>query len=528
MLEFTSESVFLVSTGLLHFFCLHRALQSTSPADVRSRIGRYAGSVHSYIRTPKKRGVETLDPIDRHVINKMKLRQQEAMSSLLGTVRWALSAVLLLTFWNVLIHAKHWHSAQQDFLVCIGTLFVTLLPVSCGGMGSPKAVYICHGLIMFFTSLWVQLSDATPSMVIWSVMSMTLVRLAMSSAFVNVEAVVFWNFICSLADLWKFTATDRLSATSGMDLHIFSLIQATVCFSAVLSSAWLRADASEQFRREGVWRSHDLEHSASRVLLEHFCEVSVSLDSTLKITTDAKCFAAILKFDKSLSTNETDIQRFMNSDHDRALFRDAFSNICTEKTSRVDSVNVFMRDGNGSKVRFEMVGVAFANLDGATSYVVGIREQSGFESDPIGKLGQMRIRCAKKPLFNGTPSTQESMYVGNYLPDLQSRLPMAPPTLATRCLAVPRGVETPLEVRQVTLLQTISSWNVSTSRTTCCALHACLPAVKLTLESLARFPCQPGFYDADVEQCRKCSLLDSFDDENRCTSCGSCNERICL
>eukprot|EP00928_Gymnodinium_smaydae_P078823 TRINITY_DN6288_c2_g1_i1.p1 TRINITY_DN6288_c2_g1~~TRINITY_DN6288_c2_g1_i1.p1 ORF type:complete len:268 (+),score=23.43 TRINITY_DN6288_c2_g1_i1:74-805(+) len=243
----------------------------------------------------------------------------------------------------------------------------------------------------------------------------------------------------------------------------------------------------------------------------------------------------MLTFDAAQSQKGVDIQKFMSSDDDRARFREAFSSSGQETTSGVDSVTVFMGDGNGSKIRCEVVGVAFESLGNTKSYVMGIRESSDFKSGPIGELGKMRLQPIKQVMFEGTPSRHESKSlrehpdeIDAYLGDQHSRPQISTPTLGTRCLAVPHLLETPLEARQCTLLQMMLSWNTSTSRTACCAFHACLPAVKRTLESLKRAPCQPNFYAADVDQCRECALLDSLDDEDRCTSCGCSNGRMCL
>eukprot|EP00928_Gymnodinium_smaydae_P006034 TRINITY_DN12099_c0_g1_i1.p1 TRINITY_DN12099_c0_g1~~TRINITY_DN12099_c0_g1_i1.p1 ORF type:complete len:539 (-),score=69.19 TRINITY_DN12099_c0_g1_i1:424-2040(-) len=526
---YTSEFVFLACTAPLLLFCFYRALCAVSRFEVLSAIGSVARDVILYMS--KRQGFAEIGPLDLYVVRRMNLKQQEAMISSIAIGCWVLPSVLSVTFFNVLTQMTYWHSFEQDCLICIVT-WLAIFVQHCLDVRSPRAVYFLHGLTMLFSAFWVQLSDATPGMVLWSVVSVTLVRLAMSLTYVNVGTIIFWNFSCSLADCFKYAAADIGPPAVNVDLYVFLLLEATLCVLAGSISARLRADAFKQCRLEGVHSSQDLEHSASRVLLEHYCEVIVPLDSNYHITSDAKSLAAMLSLDASGSMMSMDIQQLMTSDSDRADFRDAFSSNGAEPASKVSSVNVCMRDGNGSDLQFEFVGVVFSDLDDTNRYLMGVREFSDADSVPVGALGQMHVKSAKKRLYKGTPPTHVSESFAGDLQEIdedegddRSDSSIGIPILATRCLAVPDRLVTPLHTKIRSLIRVIASWNIRTHRAACCSFHACLPEIKLVLEKLARAPCQPDFHDVWSDQCRKCAMLNSLDDDNKCASCGFVNER---
>eukprot|EP00928_Gymnodinium_smaydae_P056965 TRINITY_DN4023_c0_g2_i1.p1 TRINITY_DN4023_c0_g2~~TRINITY_DN4023_c0_g2_i1.p1 ORF type:complete len:551 (-),score=56.56 TRINITY_DN4023_c0_g2_i1:172-1824(-) len=527
------EIVFLISAGAILSAAFVLSVASSSLTEALSKLGTIARRVYVCIHAERQGGHKT-DSIQRHAMEKLEQLQQKRMQYAWTGALWMLNLILVLAVQAILTRSTSWRSRKQDVLVCVCVPIVMVVSCSYGGWSS-RAVHGCHGGIMLFTVLWVQLSEDSLVMMATSAFFITAVRLAMLSTCLGSTPVTFWYLICALADCAKVASADSdmssVFVPDGIDVRkTVYLFEAFACFFAITFAAWMRSRVLRDFREEISCRVHDIENSACHSLLEHSCDVILRLDGDRKISDDSAAFRAMLMLDQSIAGK--DLQQFMPYDDDKERFQNRFLLAYRNTKSKVSCMNVHMRDSTGTILCVEVMGVAFTDLDDMPSYMLGLREYSDAFPGALRDVPRLRDEsCSRirvrEPTRLGTPAVSAPNTIGNVSPsdlsrmdDESSNCSSSDAGLAVQRLAVPGRKATSETGRFVSLLSTMASWNVDVSKRPCCSYHACLFHVRRAVDAIAHSPCQVGFHDEASAQCAACGLLGSLSDEGACRSCG--------
>mmetsp|Transcript_81535 Transcript_81535/g.234309 ORF Transcript_81535/g.234309 Transcript_81535/m.234309 type:complete len:104 (+) Transcript_81535:52-363(+) len=75
--------------------------------------------------------------------------------------------------------------------------------------------------------------------------------------------------------------------------------------------------------------------------------------------------------------------------------------------------------------------------------------------------------------------------------------------------------------KDLTMIETISQWNIYVSKTTCCPFHSATMEASKSLKRLTLKGCSAGFHLSGHRQCRQCGLVAEADGGNCCLeACG--------
>jgi len=234
----------------------------------------------------------------------------------------------------------------------------------------------------------------------------------------------------------------------------------------------------------------------------------------------------MLLHDSSKSIKDECFTRFMSSDDERDTFT---KSVLSELENFAGMLPVQMQDSIGNKFGVEIFHVPLNPFDEHIGYLVGIREQS---QDTLGDLVSGREDTVDR-IVAGVSERIDAIRTGNSVPSDSGKsmtssqgtphesvwndLPGSPCEGGAPCptrqqlLMFPEFAETKRNGRDVSLVSTMMSWNITVVRPFCCPLHASLDEVRHSCKRLRARACFSRFGKANW-QCRLCGILGDADD----------------
>eukprot|EP00928_Gymnodinium_smaydae_P085182 TRINITY_DN6852_c0_g1_i1.p1 TRINITY_DN6852_c0_g1~~TRINITY_DN6852_c0_g1_i1.p1 ORF type:complete len:547 (-),score=60.81 TRINITY_DN6852_c0_g1_i1:236-1816(-) len=504
----------LTINGILILASMWLLTRSALLADVCSLARRFT-QVVGFVRRNKD---DKPDPFKQHVTEKLQLLQQERMqvacwmSLVIGTAALLISCLLIAG------DVEPWISVRLNFFYCVSVVVFALI-AKCCQFDSLWHVQATYGLMMMLTSLLLQLMDPLAKERRHdALLAVACFRILLCSTCINLQAVVFWNLICAVADSWKFVgmAHDHVSRSED---HIFVADAFMLLIITLLAGALLRESVRAAFHKDVCIKAYRIEHAASHFLLEHFCDAVLPVDADLQINGCADRFAATLMLDPNGCQEGTEVKKFIPLEEDWQRFRKQFCSPCAraDPVPHVSCLNLHLRDGSGNHVRFEVIGVAFQNFNNDVNYKFGLREATVEQSFPIRDLRSHEPRSARRCSSRGTPPA----IAAENLDDRVSTTTLSSrPSYHVTRLADPSFEETSLKGRVVSLYHLMATWNLDTSQRNCCTFHSYLPHVRTVVDDMSFGPCKDNLHSNPRIQCKECGVLDSFDATCTCLCCG--------
>eukprot|EP00928_Gymnodinium_smaydae_P060816 TRINITY_DN4462_c0_g5_i1.p1 TRINITY_DN4462_c0_g5~~TRINITY_DN4462_c0_g5_i1.p1 ORF type:complete len:536 (+),score=47.38 TRINITY_DN4462_c0_g5_i1:40-1608(+) len=480
----------------------------------KAGVGSLARSFAQAVGFGSRADGEEVDPFSRHVAEKLDFLQKERMKVACTLSLVMLTAVLLISSLAIAGDYHSWRSVQLNYFYCV--IVIVFAPIaSCCEFTSKWHVHATYGLMMLSTAVILQLVD--PPLARRFHVALTLLvccRFALCSTCIDFKAVVFWDFICTLSDLWKFLAV----MGPEQDGYVFMAISCPVFIVTLLISAFMRERTRAHIHHDVSIKAYRLEHSASNLLLEHVCDAVLPVDADLQINGCADRFAAMLMLDSRRCQEGTDVHEFMPLEEDWERFRKQFCAPSTraEAVPQVSCLNVHLRDGSGNNVRVDVIGVAFKNFNNDVNYKFGVRESSDGQSFPIRDLRGHEARYARTSPNRGPPPQTDA----EVLDDQASASTFSRASYHLTGLAKPSFVETSVRGQVLSIVRLMATWNLDTTWRSCCAYHSYLPQIKKVLDDLSCAPCRESIHNDESRQCKECGVLDSFDTNNKCSICG--------
>eukprot|EP00928_Gymnodinium_smaydae_P095592 TRINITY_DN8249_c0_g3_i3.p1 TRINITY_DN8249_c0_g3~~TRINITY_DN8249_c0_g3_i3.p1 ORF type:complete len:483 (+),score=34.04 TRINITY_DN8249_c0_g3_i3:94-1542(+) len=419
---------------------------------------------------------EDSSAVDKYLMDKMFQLQQTRLSYTFALGYRVLTMFMGQSCYMILARVEPWRTWQQDVLLACGALACVILNRCCR-FASRKGVYASHALVMIFSLLWVQLSDIDSVRAAGGIMQMIAVRLAMTLTYVRPQAVAFWIITCTCADFYKTLGTrNEASAIAGVDVQgPVLVVDLIVCVMAISFSMWLRTTALDELSQGLITSTQKIDNSALHILMENVFDEVLPLDSQFQIRSNADKMTQMYTFDTETYSHGTDFTELITVEEERGRFRYEFSAEAVEVSPVVSNLKLHMRNGNGSNVRFDVTGVAFANVYNEMNYVIGLRDVSKHKSLSSSDVQseKARKRSRSKTSRHGTPRANPSNSLN--AADDSSDTSSVVSGSRTKLLAVPRFKLTTMEGKEASLLDLVTSWNTDISNRKCCAYHATLP-----------------------------------------------------
>eukprot|EP00928_Gymnodinium_smaydae_P009550 TRINITY_DN13580_c0_g1_i1.p1 TRINITY_DN13580_c0_g1~~TRINITY_DN13580_c0_g1_i1.p1 ORF type:complete len:420 (-),score=60.26 TRINITY_DN13580_c0_g1_i1:439-1620(-) len=386
---------------------------------------------------------------------------------------------------------------------------------------------------MASTIAFVQTTKDDQMLILYSCVPSSVIRMSASLSYLDCRLVIPSNVVCCVASCLRYSfaegSSDILVPLVGLDTIVGLEVAALIV--VILLCGGLQRATHVEILNEVTGRANAIETSALSLLLENVCDVVLSMDSTFTILDEAKRFASMLMLDTTRSLKGTCIEHFMPLEEDKVRLRNLLTN---GATAAVRCMNLNFRGGYGRHIGVEIFGVAFVDLDDATNYMLGIREENVheyFDSEAGGTPRRQATSAggsARAPLHpcHGTPPT----LIGNALSDQSgSGGGENDETVSGKCgrsmssggtlLALPNLRETRLDVKKKTMRALLSSWNTKVSMRQCCNFHSSLPDVRMVLDLMSKGPCVNDLHAEVNSQCTSCGLLDCVLN-HVCFACG--------
>eukprot|EP00928_Gymnodinium_smaydae_P064824 TRINITY_DN48080_c0_g1_i1.p1 TRINITY_DN48080_c0_g1~~TRINITY_DN48080_c0_g1_i1.p1 ORF type:complete len:550 (-),score=61.63 TRINITY_DN48080_c0_g1_i1:140-1696(-) len=470
---------------------------------------------------------DELDPFSQSALAQVEEERRSRVKTTFAGISYVLTAVLLACCWNLALKAPRMLSFGQDVVLLVST-FVCVVAREFGLPASGRAIVFAYVFAMIaaatFTLSCLNLKQSLTSNFILTCS----LRMSFVPCYMDVRVVIFGNFACTFVSCLKFVRSVGPQSES----HALAFCEVVMCVLIIALSEYWRHTALDDMRKKAIAKENSIEHSALKILLEHTFDVVLPLDAEFGIVGNETQIAAMLMLDTTRPIRGVNIQEFMSFQEDKNKFRQQFNCKSSDQAGAtspvVSRLNVRMRDGLGNNVCFEVFGVAVATFCTSASYWIGMRECSDIQllppSDPLPMQSPRVPSLAKDAPRRGTSATT----LGNSLTFPPSSIRSTDDLACSRpvsswsgFLAVPQMPETKQHAKVESLRRLIASWNFDASRKACCTLHACVPEVKMALDSLSMQPCVPTLHASATGQCVNCGLIRNFGEDGACTLCHS-------
>jgi len=339
-------------------------------------------------------------------------------------------------------------------------------------------------------------------------------------------------------------------------LHMLSVVSGGLpanCVAWEIGCTALAVGCMVVFRLRNLdfWRAHFGERElkqqnvAMTRLLDLLCEVTVELDTSLRITHAAPKLSAMLMLGVHPSLQGMLLQEFMPVEEDRRRFETFAQSSLRELSGTMPSAMYVTLRGPGAFLQVEIFCVQFQNVKGASHLFIGVREIS----EQPGRLSVGGTAAAEldsgEPLSvaaAGPPSlpphacpragslilSTESDSASEGPLEAEAATPVPPPRVLgaprrhrtqrrlpsqsvgarpLQRLALPEMLGTSRQAQEHSLVQTMLSWNLRVAPAPCCAFHAYLAKAHTRIAELLRQQCVAHFEPIADTQCPKCGLL---------------------
>eukprot|EP00928_Gymnodinium_smaydae_P094212 TRINITY_DN7879_c0_g1_i1.p1 TRINITY_DN7879_c0_g1~~TRINITY_DN7879_c0_g1_i1.p1 ORF type:complete len:542 (-),score=40.25 TRINITY_DN7879_c0_g1_i1:225-1808(-) len=509
--------VILTVDVLLIFLSLAVLFRLSREANAYSSACSILQSLAQAIGFARRDDAQEADLVRRRVMEEMQTLQQKRMKLACVAFLLMLTLGLLISAFVVSEDYGGWSTLRLTYMLWFSVIVFSLI-ASCWQFSSWRHSHTTYGLMMITMFLFIQLLNVPrKGNVFVASMLVAGLRLALSSTYMDVKAVVFWNSISALCDCWKFMRMSIDKDNLFNDSRVFIACECIFCLITVLTSVWMREWKLATIHHQFSTKAHELEHSASNLLLEHVCDAVLPVDADMKVNGCADRFAALLMLDSKRCKRGTDVQEFMPIEGDQDSFRKLFTSasVSAKPESNVTCTNVHLRDAIGNNMRVEFIGVKFKDFDDKLNYKFGVRESLDGQSFPIRDLEEHAPVRERRRSRRGTPPAIAATGIDDHVSTLSNA------SHGVSRLAAPSLVQTSLQGQIFSLVQLLMTWNLDASWRTCCTFHSYLPQLRKLLDDLAVAPCKPGLHTRVSVQCKACGLLDSLDADNMCVCCNS-------
>eukprot|EP00928_Gymnodinium_smaydae_P045965 TRINITY_DN30592_c0_g1_i1.p1 TRINITY_DN30592_c0_g1~~TRINITY_DN30592_c0_g1_i1.p1 ORF type:complete len:428 (-),score=50.16 TRINITY_DN30592_c0_g1_i1:86-1369(-) len=347
-----------------------------------------------------------IDMVQARVMAEMHFRRLKRMNACFTVFGHMAGFTLASSIWNILAEKQRWMSLYHDVIVCAVSLLFSIFTFR-GGITSSTACYVCTVLLMVCCALAVQLAGSSASVVLFTSVITLAPRFVLSMSLMNVPIISLCNAVCCLANYVKIS-----HVTSGSSYYVnvrdaFVYCEIGFLLTVVVVSTEIQKATYSEVVHEVTAKKDSVERSAMDTLLEHVCDVVLTLDERLMISENLNRVAAMLMFDATRFRGSASLQQFMPKASDKQRFEDQFSPRA-RSTSPVQSINVSMRDACGSSLKVEIFSVPFERVDKQVSYMVGIRELSDVQMAPIQETAHSDINLSATALpFTGGQSMSQ-------------------------------------------------------------------------------------------------------------------------
>eukprot|EP00928_Gymnodinium_smaydae_P076186 TRINITY_DN5916_c0_g2_i5.p1 TRINITY_DN5916_c0_g2~~TRINITY_DN5916_c0_g2_i5.p1 ORF type:complete len:329 (-),score=35.88 TRINITY_DN5916_c0_g2_i5:310-1164(-) len=269
-------------------------------------------------------------------------------------------------------------------------------------------------MLMFSFLLAVQLTDNSADLVLLASVATIFPRMLLNMSLMNAPMTICCSALCGLANYLKLSAVAIDDPCYGNIRGTLLSIEAGFAVLLVIVSAEIQKATYAEILNEVTAKKDNVERSAMMMLLEHMCDVVLTLDERLAISENVHRLAALLMFDATRFQRSVSLQQFMPDASDQRRFVDQFTPTA-RSTTPVQYISVSMRDYCGSVLKVEIFSVSFEGLDKATSFMVGIREVSDSQPASLREASSrvvLQTSTSLSPSLGNSPSQWSQGTIG--------------------------------------------------------------------------------------------------------------------
>eukprot|EP00928_Gymnodinium_smaydae_P076188 TRINITY_DN5916_c0_g2_i8.p1 TRINITY_DN5916_c0_g2~~TRINITY_DN5916_c0_g2_i8.p1 ORF type:complete len:375 (-),score=23.78 TRINITY_DN5916_c0_g2_i8:310-1395(-) len=343
----------------------------------------------------------------------MQLRRQTRMNACFGLCGHLLGFALATSVLNVIAEGQRWMNIYQDVLIYAWSMFFSIVSFR-GGISSDTGCFVCTAMLMFSFLLGVQLAESSVDPVLLTSMATIIPRMLLNMSLMNVPMTMCCSALCGIANYLRLSAVAIDDPCYTNVRFTFLCIEVGLFAFVVIASAEVQKATHAEVLLEVTAKKDRVERSAMMMLLEHMCDVVLTLDERLAISENVHRLAALLMFDATRFQRSVSLQQFMPDASDQRRFVDQFTPTA-RSTTPVQYISVSMRDYCGSVLKVEIFSVSFEGLDKATSFMVGIREVSDSQPASLREASSrvvLQTSTSLSPSLGNSPSQWSQGTIG--------------------------------------------------------------------------------------------------------------------
>eukprot|EP00928_Gymnodinium_smaydae_P033103 TRINITY_DN23808_c0_g2_i1.p1 TRINITY_DN23808_c0_g2~~TRINITY_DN23808_c0_g2_i1.p1 ORF type:complete len:563 (-),score=41.40 TRINITY_DN23808_c0_g2_i1:320-2008(-) len=444
---------------------------------------------------------------DELVERKILQRRIEAIGIASITAANILALVLLVNvFRGATEQVIHSTAPQRTCLVV--AMLASMCVYSAPALTS-RSIDVYYALMIIATSVYIWTSSI--ELLALSMVQAAFVRLMLSVLYLKTAATILWNTMLSGATcvyLANCSVNDELKS-----ILAYSDVGSTIVL--IIVAAGVKRLATSVAHQEVCISRLRTENSSSMLLLDMVCDVILELSDKLRIVHDSPAFTALLMRAAGSSNEGMSFTSFIHDKDEAQDFQDSlFGKRCFE--GKVGTGVATLSDTSRNTVRVEMFFVRIEMDTNINHYLLGIREFKDSEVIQGPSFKAPKQKGVKPLLNNGTPSALERSTLGKPSGSDKGKT-------SGRC-RYPHLQLTNEKGMYSSLGMSLSTWNISTMRTTCCSYHEYITAGKTALTKLAEAPCDSNFPEIVQQgrQCQECGIIDASIEQSEVTACSVC------
>mmetsp|Transcript_87261 Transcript_87261/g.281920 ORF Transcript_87261/g.281920 Transcript_87261/m.281920 type:complete len:575 (+) Transcript_87261:66-1790(+) len=447
---------------------------------------------------------------------------------------------LLWVIWKTFLGEERFLTQAQD------AAFTTAIVLATAAHNFPHRVHghcldVVFALVMLCMCVFLTLGNPSNEMASYLSTMSAMPRLAMSVAHGKFWLVAPCNLACVCCVVLRYWPWTDAVGTSGLK-------QQEVLFAVCAVWGSILADKARwEYAHEMIKNKMLLgANSATGALLNLMCDVVVEMDANCKLVREAPKLEAMLALH---STRGATLQQYMPNEVDRSRFQDVLSADDLQGDVSLSyepgALHSTLRDSWGNHISVEMFYIQFRGPDLCLRSFVGIREFADQKVSDLPSFPQRQKdgKQKQKPDTDRGTEQGDSCSDARTAPDVHQRghsshqaapgqLRGTPPVVAEPLSLSARWDEQSLAssrssgsvvsdvllnpsllgtwdlAKDLTLIDTISRWNVHVSKKDCCPLHCATMEASTSLKRLMRKGCKAGFQLSGNRQCRQCGLME--------------------
>eukprot|EP00928_Gymnodinium_smaydae_P071279 TRINITY_DN5490_c0_g1_i2.p1 TRINITY_DN5490_c0_g1~~TRINITY_DN5490_c0_g1_i2.p1 ORF type:complete len:562 (+),score=37.10 TRINITY_DN5490_c0_g1_i2:68-1753(+) len=391
---------------------------------------------------------------------------------------------------------------------------------------------------------WIQVSYPNGVAALTDQQYVLMLRLAASMMVSKSVLIYATNLLLtglSIGSIWYHLESDEQFATVYKEqaFLVHMIIQQIVAyvFVLVICRCFYEQRLNETRAAVDADTSQNLFGAASR-LLGMIYDLVVEIDEARRVIGQASNLAGMLLHGANRSLEGKCFVDFILPGRDRQLFEDMLS------SSSSVPVKLRLRDTAGTVVNVEMFHTRYSNMENLAHHMIGIREleahalPSEFSQHPGFTSSFWLAQSTEIPRAagRGCPQYREqgtrAQISAADLADTQSTgstsSKKSRSEQSSRALMLPQHEQTSTKARNLSMLSTLTRWNVQVPVVNCCSYHAALLEAHHTLRHLQNLHCRELRSMCPPWQCPQCGLLNEDADRAEYidgAGCLVCRER---